>query len=424
MQEKKESFLKDVITQIKSKEAKIFIEKELSMHIKANKISWMKKGLKEHEAEEKAVRQMGNPLQLGRDLNKLHRPKIDWVMIGLLFAAFGFGFLPLFVMGEEYDSISLIGNKIMQLLFGVGIAVSVMLFDYRKLEKWWMYFYLIGCGILLCLKLFPGVMINGYTYLLIATIPVNGFYALPFLFLGWAGILNQKKLKVWQFISLLLFSLVLFNMSNQNIVQIMMYLIMVCVMLWWSVLGRKQVIWITGISASFFSISIIQFLLTAKEYQLRRLRDFLHPESSSDAGFIYLKIKEVLANAKWFGSSKIVSIPGRHTDFAFISIINGYGYIIGVWTILVLILFLWRMGKILNLVHVQDSYAKLLVIGGMVLYLIPVAYNFGMILGVFPIISIYLPFVSYGNLPLLLHSIGIGVMLSIYRRKDLQSKAI
>ncbi|PKG23169.1 FtsW/RodA/SpoVE family cell cycle protein [Niallia nealsonii] len=423
MGDKENSFLSEVTSQIKSKEAKAFVDKELRMHIKQIKVRLLKKGLKETEAEDKAVKQMGNPFQLGRDLNKLHRPKIDWVMFGLLLLAFGFGFLPLFVMGEGYDSNSFIANKVIQVLFGIGVAVSVMLFDYKNLEKWGMYFYSIGCSILACLTFFPSIAVNGYSYLIIATIPVNGFCALPFFFLGWAGIFNHKGLKGWQFISLLLFSLLLFCRSNQSIVQMMMYIMMVFVMLWWSVLGRKQVRWITSISVSLLSLFIIQFLLTEKEYQLGRLMDFWHPEGS-DTGFIYFKIKEVLANAKWFGASKTVSITSEHADFAFISIVNGYGYMIGIVIIIILVSFLWRMGKILNLVQVQDSYAKLLVIGGIVLYLIPVAYNLGMILGLLPIISIYLPFVSYGNLPLLLHSISIGVMLSIYRRKDLQSKTI
>ena len=39
---------------------------------------WMDKGLSEEVAEDKAVEQMGSPVKLGEELNKLYKPKVDW----------------------------------------------------------------------------------------------------------------------------------------------------------------------------------------------------------------------------------------------------------------------------------------------------------------------------------------------------------
>ena len=51
---------------------------ELDFHLKQTKDMWIGKGLSEEVAEDKAVEQMGSPIKLGQELNKLHKPKVDW----------------------------------------------------------------------------------------------------------------------------------------------------------------------------------------------------------------------------------------------------------------------------------------------------------------------------------------------------------
>ena len=74
---------------------------ELDYHIKEAKNKWMEKGVDEADAEEKAVGQMGSPVKLGQELNKLHRPKVDWLMVILLVTAMGLGFLPILFLDAD-----------------------------------------------------------------------------------------------------------------------------------------------------------------------------------------------------------------------------------------------------------------------------------------------------------------------------------
>ena len=89
---KKGAFLKEVTNHIKSKEAKDLVATELDFHLKQTKNMWVEKGLSEEVAEGKAVEQMGSPIKLGRELNKLHKPKVDWFLLILLVVAMGLGF--------------------------------------------------------------------------------------------------------------------------------------------------------------------------------------------------------------------------------------------------------------------------------------------------------------------------------------------
>lgn len=67
-------FLKEVTNQIKSKRAKRNVETELEYHLTRTKRQLMEKGFTEEDAEEIAIENMGNPIMIGKELNKLHTP--------------------------------------------------------------------------------------------------------------------------------------------------------------------------------------------------------------------------------------------------------------------------------------------------------------------------------------------------------------
>ena len=71
-------FLESVCKEIKYKPAKKVIYKELEAHIEDVKAENMSKGILEGQAEENAVKQMGNPQQIGKNLNKIHKPRLEW----------------------------------------------------------------------------------------------------------------------------------------------------------------------------------------------------------------------------------------------------------------------------------------------------------------------------------------------------------
>lgn len=87
------NFLDTVKNEIKYEPIRENIEEELKSHIEDAKDDLMSKGLEENEAEEKAVEAMGNPENIGKKLNKIHRPKFDWKLGILDFILLGYGFL-------------------------------------------------------------------------------------------------------------------------------------------------------------------------------------------------------------------------------------------------------------------------------------------------------------------------------------------
>ncbi|MBR3121260.1 MAG: FtsW/RodA/SpoVE family cell cycle protein [Oceanobacillus sp.] len=416
MNKKGERFLKEVTNHIKSKEAKDLVATELNFHLKQAKNMWMDKGLSEEVAEDKAVEQMGSPSKLGRELNKLHKPKVDWFLIGLLVAAMGLGFLPVLVF--EYTN-DVIMNKVIFVILGVITAIGMMLLDYRKLERMGWLFYTIGVVVLLILYCFPNASMIGEPLIQIGPIAIDCLMAVPFFFLAWASFFNNSRLKIIHLVVLYLFSLYLFLIVS-TLSSIFIYITMVFVMLWWSKLGKKTSLIITVVPICLFIIKVS--VSWSSGYHLDRLLGYLNPESDAGgAGFMYIRLKEVMSSAGWFGTyGDMKFIPAPDTDFVFASLTYYYGYWLALILVFVLSLFVARL--IVISYKINDRYGKLLLVGGLTLFVFQFIYNVGMILGLLPLAAISLPFISYGLTPTVFHALIMGIVLSVYRRKDIPAR--
>ncbi|MDR4985866.1 FtsW/RodA/SpoVE family cell cycle protein [Bacillus cereus] len=410
MNKKGERFLSEVTNHIKSKEAKSFVATELEFHLKQAKNTWMKKGLSEEVAEDKAVEQMGSPVKLGQELNKLHKPKVDWFLIILLVIAMGLGFLPIVAFGHTND---LLMNKVIFVILGIAAAFGMMLLDYRKLERLGWLFYTIGILILLAIKCFPTGFVNGEALIKIGPIKIDCLMTIPFFFLAWASFFNNSRLKFIHLFMLYVFSLYLF-LTTSIMVPIYIYITMVFVMLWWSKLGKKTAWLITMLPIFLFIIRDLFSWSAVKEYRIARILGMLNPEHD----LWDLRLQEAMSSAGWFGTyGNIKSIPAAHTDFVFASLTYYYGYVLALLLVLILSLFAVRIMTISY--KINDGYGKLLLVGGVTLFVVHFICNIGMILGVLPRVSISLPFISYGLIPTLFHAFIMGIVLSVYRRKDM-----
>ena len=299
MNKKGDHFLKEVTNHIKSKEAKKFVATELEFHLKKAKNTWIEKGLSEVDAEDKAVQQMGSPIKLGQELNKLHKPRVDWLIIILLVTVMGLGFLPIVSLGDAgfMDVNHFLKNKVIFVILGVAAAFGMMMIDYRKLERLGWLFYTIGVLILLMISYFPNTTINGEPFIKIGPITMEVLMAIPFFFLAWASFFNNSRLKVWHLGILFLFSLYLFLMIP-NLSTTFIYIMMVFVMLWWSKLGKKKALMITAVPICLSIIGGLLFLPSVEEYQLARILGFLNPENYADGpGYMYLRLKELMSSS-------------------------------------------------------------------------------------------------------------------------------
>jgi cell division protein FtsW (lipid II flippase) len=417
MGEQRNLFLEQVQSQIKSKEARAFVSAELHHHLNEVKNYWLQKGISEDQAEEKAVNQMGNPISIGRNLNRIHRPKVDWITLVLFAAALLLGFLPLLSQGHMNGNHFSI-YKIVFVLMGGILALGMMFTDYRKwTNKGWL-FHLVGALLLLFLTTNFNTFVEGQSVFKVGPLKIEGLMAIPFFFLAWAGFFQSNRFKIWKFLLLFVLSLYFFLQCSLTILFI--YVTMTFTMIWWSKLKKKTIAIVLG---SIFTLAVtwgVIVWMNVAYYQKDRLLSFINPYNSEQY-FGLSKVHHLFMDAGWFGKHSFVDqmIPQADTNFVFLSFTYYYGWLFATILFLVLSLVVVRIALIAK--RIGDSYTKLLLVGVMIIYTVQLVSHLGMIVGFFPMTNMSLPFISYGLMPILLNTFLIGIVLSIYRRKDLLS---
>ena len=146
----KNKYLETVAEQIRCKRAVPFLKQELKDHIEDQMEAYIADGMNPEEAEEAAVREMGNPVETGVELDRVHRPKMDRkVLLGAIFL----GVLGIIIqamilstvykeqMGPEYSApyhiyaLDEIMEQAAITLGGIVTMLAVCYLDYSRLFK-------------------------------------------------------------------------------------------------------------------------------------------------------------------------------------------------------------------------------------------------------------------------------------------------
>jgi cell division protein FtsW (lipid II flippase) len=403
-----EEYLSKVISKVKSKEAHSMIKKELSNHMEELSQSFQERGLSIKDADKKAMQEMGDPSTVGKNMNHLHKPRMDWLLIALFVILAGISFLPL-LGGVSVPSFSFMKKQVVWLVLAILALIGLLSFDYRKLKNLWMYFY--GGGLILFFTTFlVGIELNGAKrWISFGGITIDGPAASLFLFfIAWAGIFAKvNEFKGWKKQGMLLFLFwtpVLLYIMVPQFMFIIIYLFCVLAMYVFPYVHKQLAI---KVAVGNLLIGIIFISTMILKFPNSYLSDTLIP------------LKDILLEAGWFGKGLYndLNLPEAHTDFVFPFLVYSLGWAFGIILCLLLFAFILRIS--LNAFKTKDLFGRLLAIGGAALFIVPACWNILMGLGIVPIMVVPLPFISYGGSMLLVYSALLGLILNVYRRKDI-----
>ena len=108
-------------------------------------------------------------------------------------------------------------------------------------------------------------------------------------------------------------------------------------------------------------------------------------------------------------------LPEQHTDFAFAVFSEEWGFL---GSLLLLVLFLLLVYRLFFLtVRSQDRFASFACGGFAVFFLTHIVINLAMVCGLFPVVGIPLPFVSYGGSSMLTNMMALGVAANLSRSR-------
>jgi len=161
-----------------------------------------------------------------------------------------------------------------------------------------------------------------------------------------------------------------------------------------------------------------------KAYQLKRLIVLVNPEADpTGAGYHVLQSKiaigsgGALGKGLFFGTQTQLSfLPERHTDFIFSVVGEELGFIGAVVLLLLFLILLIRAVRVAS--ESKDLYGTLLATGVTSMIAFHLIINIGMTMGIMPVTGIPLPFVSYSGSSLLSNTMGIGILLNVYMRRQ------
>jgi len=161
-----------------------------------------------------------------------------------------------------------------------------------------------------------------------------------------------------------------------------------------------------------------------KPHQRKRVETFLAPRSDpKGAGYNVLQAQIAMGAGGVFGKglfsgtqSRLGFVPEKHTDF----ILAVAGEELGLWgTLLMLGLYLLILWRIMAVGYSSsDKYGYLICSGIFGMFFTYMLVNFGMLIGIVPVAGIPLPFISYGGSNLVASFFALGVVQSVYARRN------
>ena len=163
--------------------------------------------------------------------------------------------------------------------------------------------------------------------------------------------------------------------------------------------------------------------IALKDYQKKRVTTLINPAGDPrGAGYQVIQSKIAIGSGgvagKGFGKgtqSQLRFLPARHTDFIF-SVIGEETGFLGVFVVIVLY-FALLARMFLSVPKARDRAGVYIIFTASLLISFQFLVNILMIIGLFPVVGITLPFLSYGGSSLLSTYVACGLVLNVKMRR-------
>lgn len=244
--------------------------------------------------------------------------------------------------------------------------------------------------------------------------------------------LFQIKLKGIRWLGILAISIGIFGKWQKQIPDLYLYIglsiLIISVLLWFIKKGYYS-LFVLHLGSILFSLMIAfssYFIYNEllKPHQQERLDVWLHPERCDPRGALYNILQSQMAissggvQGKGFlqGTlTKLNYIPENNTDFIFCTIGEEQGFLGSVAIIVLFAVFLFRLIQVAE--RQRSNFSRNYIYGVTGILFFHFIVNIGMTMGLFPVIGIPLPFISYGGTSLIGFSLMIGLVINMDRRK-------
>ena len=438
-----EEYMGELKGQIRDKNARVLVSDEIYAHIEEQAGSYQKDGMDREEALSKAVEEMGDPVSVGADLDRIHRPHMEWrYLIFILFISV-LSILVQYLITKNIDSESVTGSILGDLsrrhLVGIMAGIIAMLLVYRA-----DYTILIGRSrliggifivIVTILTATLGYRINGMSgWVSIGSVSFS-MRALMLLYLPvFAGILYEfrgsgrwviAKIIFWMILPALS-TFITGDLSAPFTLLILLsetILVFIAVHKDWYGINRKIVY---GGFATAFAV----FIYRLNGYQSARLANWLAHfgignRITDDNGINYVnaQLGKAFASSAIIGKSEeavdiMSNTPGFGSDY----VVGSVAATCGLLAVAVIIICMLALAIYMVRISVSQKNSLGFIVGcacGVTIAIQSIS-NILIVFGLLPMTSSVLPIFTSRISFCIVDYMLIGLVLSIYRYKDIR----
>ena len=437
----KKKYLETLTEQVRYKKSLPLIEKELENHIEEQKADFIAMGMEETEAETAAVLEMGDPVEVGVDMDRIHRPKSVGKSTGMIaFLYFFCFFLRMMVeMGlakNAWASTTPAGLghitlwSITDVVFLCLITFGVCRLDYSRIGKWARELTVVFSVFMFVVIQTIATVINGSQGWLVLGGYTLDLRAVAYLFIPlFGGILysyrGQGYLAIGKCLLWMIFPTFLIAYYPSFVTAFLMVMIFLIMLLWaigngWFQVQKKRTMGgILGLMVLFPVVYGTYIWNFGYAYHRQRLQAIL-TLSNSEYSFYFESLRTAFLNSRLLGTSEeslqaLGTCPG--TDLGLAYFISFYGMI---QTAILVGVIVFMLVKLLRSTLRQKNYLGRIMGVGCILamFVQMIVYVLGN-LGICNLFGgVYCPFISIGSSGTVILAVLFGIVVSIYRYQN------
>ncbi len=412
----KEEFLTAAGEQIRWRRARTPLLYELETHILDRRDALAAEGVEDASAEMIAVSEMGDPVAIGAELDRVHRPRPNWLLILCCVSLLSLGMILLWALGGASPQFSR-----MAIYAGIGIVFMIAgyFLDYTSLARFSFPIFCALCTVCVLFSLGRSAFASTAQQLC---------YLLPLAYTSLIYSLRSSK-RIALISCAALFCVMFVSFLSVSPFSTIVYNIVVCsaALIYFVSKGSFSENKLKLLLISMIPVFIFAFLsLTLSGNLSWRLEGVFNPSSDPlGSGWVPLRVRELLSTSIFFGAGKTSELSEiflGSSDFSLVeymlaAVSHKYGYII---FIIVGILLVLSAAAIIFFIKKQSClFGKTIILTVGCSFLLRAAAYITNNLGFILLSLDGIPMFSYNGKLLVIDMFTMGILLSVFRMENI-----
>lgn len=426
---RKEEYLQLVTDQIRWKKARLDVKAELENHIMDQMESYRSEGMEEQAAMKQAILEMGDPVEVGVELDRIHRPKMSWGILLLVGILGGMSVLLQFVLWRGGNATAQPERQLMFHIAGFLVMLGVYFLDYSILGKYARQIGILFCAVMILAVSLGHLANTGGTFIILGrlaiSVPLVMYLYVPVFGAILYSYRNAGYEVLWK--SALWLTIPVWVDLRCSRVHtfclLLICLLMFSIAVWkrWYQIARKEVLFSMWVCLWILIVGGVTVAAGGwvQPYIIERIRAFLQRSNS----YTQDMMQNIFEQSRWIGKSVSGmeflenSLPGFNSELILTSVMACFGILPGILTVLLYLVMIWKIFGVSK--KQQNQLGTMIGYGCGLVFASQVIYSVLTYLRVLQISSVILPFLSVTGGGTMVAYLLMGMVLSVYRYKNI-----